>query len=62
MTIKNTQARKAYWASMTPQQRSERMRAIAVSRQKKMSFKAKRKHALKMVEAKKKGATKKNVV
>lgn len=51
MSEKVSLARKAYWASMDPAKRSQRMRAIATSRQKKMSFKQKRDHALKMVLA-----------
>lgn len=53
MSEKNTAARKAYWASLTDEERSERMRKLAVGRQKKMTFKQKRDHALKMVAARK---------
>lgn len=56
MSDKNIAARKAYWASLTDQERSERMRKLAVSRQKKMTFKQKRDHALKMVAARKQRA------
>lgn len=50
-TEAQTASRKAYWARMTPEQRSARMRAIALTKQKKLTFKQKRDHALKMVEA-----------
>jgi hypothetical protein len=44
-------ARKEYWASMTPEQRSARMREIAKKKQAKLTYKEKRAHALKMVAA-----------
>ncbi len=50
-TEKQTAARKAYWARMTPEQRSERMRKIAIKKQSLLTFKQKRDHALKMVAA-----------
>ncbi len=53
MSEKNVAARKAYWASMTEEERSAKMRALATGRQKKMTFKQKRDHALKMVAARK---------
>jgi hypothetical protein len=51
MSEKNAAARKSYWENLSPEERSNRMRAIATSRQKKMTFKQKRDHALKMVAA-----------
>lgn len=56
MSEANKLARQKYWASMTPQQRTERMRKVAVSKQKKLSFKEKRKHALMMVAARRAAA------
>lgn len=55
-------ARKAYWAAMTPEQKANRMRAIAITRQKNLTFKQKRDHALKMVEARKNKPKTKTVV
>lgn len=54
MSEKHSAARKAYWASMSPEEKILRMRSIAQSRQKKMSFKQRRDHALKMVAARRK--------
>ena len=51
MSENHTLGRKKYWASMTPEQRSLRMADIAKKRQKKLTFKQKRDHALKMVKA-----------
>lgn len=48
MSEKNKLARKSYWASIPPEERSRRMREIAIKRQKGLSFKQKREHALKM--------------
>jgi len=53
-------ARQSYWAKMTPQERSQRMRAIALKKQAGLTFKQKRAHALKMVAARRKA--KKSVV
>lgn len=55
-TEKQTASRKAYWARMTPEQRSERMRKIAITKQSKLTFKQKRDHALKMVAARQRGS------
>lgn len=46
-----SEARKAYWSTLTPKQRSERMRKLAISKNKKMTTKEKRDLALKMVRA-----------
>lgn len=46
-----SEARKAYWSTLTPEQRSERMRKLAISKNKKMTTKEKRDLALKMVRA-----------
>ncbi len=54
MSEKNKLARLEYWANMTPEERSKRMSAIAKAKQKKLTFKQKRDHALKMVAARKK--------
>ena len=54
MTEKNTLARKTYWAEMDPDVRSKRMREIAKKKQSKLTFKQKRDHAMKMVEARRK--------
>lgn len=54
MSEKNIQARKSYWANVDPAERSKRMRDIAKKRQAGMTFKQKRDHAMKMVEARKK--------
>ena len=54
MTEKNSLARKTYWERMTVEQKSERMRSIAKKKQKNLTFKQKRDHALKMVAARKK--------
>jgi hypothetical protein len=51
MSEKNILARKAYWAAMSPEEKSARMRKIALGRQKKLTFKQKRDHAMKMVAA-----------
>ena len=56
MSLKNAEGRKGYWARMDPEERSARMRAIAIARQKKMTFKQKRDHALKMVEGRRRAA------
>lgn len=54
MSEKNVAARKAYWASITPEERSARGSAMATKKQQKMTFKQKRDHALKMVAARRK--------
>lgn len=51
MSEKHTIARQNYWASFTAEERSARMKEIAKKRQKAMTFKEKRDHALKMVAA-----------
>ena len=51
MSEKSSSARKSYWANLSPEERSIRMSSIAKSRQKKMTYKQKRDHALKMVAA-----------
>ena len=51
MSENHVLGRKKYWASLSPEQRSARMADIAQKRQKKLTFKQKRDHALKMVAA-----------
>ena len=53
MSEKLRAARRLYWSSMPPEQRTERMRSIAKARQKRLTTAQKRAHALMMVEAKK---------
>lgn len=53
MSEANKAARKAYWAAMTPEERTNRMRKVAVTKQKGMTFKQKRAHALMMVARRK---------
>lgn len=53
-------ARKAYWATMTKQERSQRMRDIAKKKQANLTYKQKREHALMMVAAR--GKKQKKVV
>ncbi len=48
-----TQARKEYWASIPPQERSNRMRAIAIARQKKYTPEQRKEISMKMIAAKK---------
>jgi hypothetical protein len=52
MSEKHVAARKKYWASVSPEKRSERMSAVAKVRQVGMSPAQKHKHAMDMVEAK----------
>ena len=54
MTQKNTQARKDYWAAMTPEEKTLRMRAIAIKKQKLLTFGERSALAKKMVAAKRK--------
>lgn len=53
MTQKNSDARKAYWASITPEERSARLKKVAQTKQKNMTFKQRRTHALLMVAGRK---------
>lgn len=53
MTQKNSDARKAYWSTITPEERSARLKKVAQTKQKNMTFKQRRKHALLMVAARK---------
>lgn len=54
MSEKQKETRKKYWASITPAQRSQRMRDIAKKRQAKLSFEERRQIAIKMVMARRK--------
>lgn len=51
MSEAHTKARKSYWSNLPQEEKSKRMREIARKRQKGMTFKQKRDHALKMVQA-----------
>jgi hypothetical protein len=51
MSEKHTIARKTYWSKMSKEEKSRRMRAIALTRQKNMTFAQRREHSLKMVQA-----------
>lgn len=53
MTQANSEARKKYWASITPEERSARLKKVAQTKQKNMTFKQRRKHALLMVAGRK---------
>jgi len=47
-----SQARKDYWASISPLERSSRMRKIAIERQKKYTPEERKQLSIRMVEAK----------
>ena len=53
MSERHTAARQTYWRNMDPLTKSQRMRDLALIRQKQMTKKQKRDHALKMVAARK---------
>ncbi len=49
-----SEARRAYWATQTPEQRRVRMSKMAHAKNKKMTTKQRREHALMMVKARNK--------
>lgn len=51
---KYSNASKARWARFTPEERAEKMRAVALTKWSNMSAEDKRAHAYKMLEGKKK--------
>jgi hypothetical protein len=51
MSEKQVIARKSYWATLSPEVRSARMSLVAKAKQKKLTFKQRRDHAMRMVAA-----------
>ena len=62
MSEKNSLARKAYWERMTIEEKAQRMSSIAKKKQKNLTFKQKRDHAMKMVNARTKRLPKSSIV
>lgn len=52
MSEAHSLARKAFWASLTPEQRKARASHAAKTKQKKMTFQERRLHGIKMRKAK----------